>query len=95
MDVVAHHRAQRGIHRAMPSKRRHARECGGADVQGEVSVAVAGTSVADMPMAVIADFQPLWRKRLLQQGAHALDARTVVRDAHGSTGLNGRTSTRA
>ena len=34
-------------------------------------------------------------ERLLEQCAHAHDPPAVVRHAHGSTGRNGRTSTRA
>ena len=95
MDVVAHHLAERGVHRAMPRKRRHAGKCLTADFQSEVPMTVAGPCVADMPMAVVGDFKSLRRERLSKQGAHAHDTSAVVRDAHGNTGLNGRTSTRA
>ncbi len=62
-----------------------------------------GTGVARMPVAVVGDIDGFRRQRIDQQLADAFDPRRVeARDiglgpvfAHGSTRLNGRTSTRA
>jgi hypothetical protein len=53
------------------------------------------TGVTDVLMAVVDDLQFAWRERIGQHSTHAFDALGIGRGrVHGSTGLNGRTSTR-
>ena len=60
-----------------------------------VALVDASACVADVLMAVVDHFERLGCQRCLQQGPHPGDAFGVGgRHAHGSTGLNGRTSTR-
>ncbi len=91
MDVGFHHPAQRGVDRAVPGQRRFARKGGTDDMHIEMPAPVARTGVPGMAMAVVLDLQQWRGECFLERRTDPFHSDRV----HGSTFLNGRTSTRA
>ena len=76
----------------MPGQRRQSLEGGTDDVHGEVPTAVAGPLVADVVVAVVAQFQVPGRQDG-ERRAHLLQPE--LGQVHGSAIRSGRTSTDA
>ena len=87
MDIGLHQLAQGLVDPAMPRQWQQAGESFAGDIQRVMAAAVAGTFMAGMAMAFVEQFQLRGLKRR-QRRKNPLAA-----IAHGSTGLNGRTST--
>ena len=102
MDVGLQHVAERCVHQPVPGQRQLAGEGGTDDVDAEMSLPATRAGMPRMLVAVVDDLDRGRVERLDQQGADALDPlRVEPRDiglgpaaVHGSTRLNGRTSTR-
>lgn len=111
VDIGVHHRAHRRVHGAVSRQRKHSGEAIADDLDIEMTAAIAGAGVAGVALAVVDHFQAFGREGRLQGGADAFDAGDRITDfdsfpfkgkvemgvvlAHGSTALNGRTSTRS
>jgi hypothetical protein len=99
VDIRLHQRIKDCVDRTMPRQRRHAGEDGADDPHCEMPTTIFGTFVTGMAVAVIDDVQHRRRECGLQQTADRFDPRLARQWArnrtHGSTGRNGRTSTRA
>lgn len=99
MDFRPHQIIQRRIHRAVPGDRGHSGKSRADHPHAVMASPIPGAFVTDVMVAVVNDVQFGWRERSLQSAAdriHPLCPRQWLRGlAHGSTGRNGRTSTRA
>src|SRR5688500_1725294 len=93
MHIRLHQRPQRGIHEAMPRERREAGERGAGDPKREMAASVARAGMAGMPMALVDELEPGRLQRRDERRADRVRS-LPPRQAHGSTGRNGRTSTR-
>ncbi len=98
MDVGLHHFSQSRIYQPVALQRRQAGEFRTGNVHLEMSTAITGTSMADMMVTFIDNFENRRLQLLLQPLLHLLDApaRDFCGRAHqGKTRLKGLTSTLA
>ena len=84
MNFLTHHVAQRIVNQAVAGDSVLANKGGRHDIQLIVTAAGAGTGMAGVQVAVVDQFDPLWRK-------HTQAVANFVDDAHGRTFLNGLT----
>jgi len=88
MDVGLHERAEGGIDALVALDQWQAGERRGDNAHPEVATAVACTGMASVKVAFILDQQLLRRQHAFECGPDKVDT-----GAHGSTFLNGRTTT--
>ena len=94
VDIGVHHLTKCSVYRTMPGQRRQAGESRADDVDIEMTASIARPGMAGVLVAIVDDLERLRCKRCFERGADAFDPITALRLDHGSTGLNGRTSTR-
>src|SRR5687768_3501742 len=100
MDVGPHQLRERVVYGAVTFDRRQTGESAADDLDAEMPAAVARAGVAGMAVAVVVDFEQLGCECAFERRADRIDPlfarqRSRLRHVHGSTGRNGRTSTRA